>query len=71
MPGPLAPVATATAAFIRLIVLLVPALIFVALSPAIATLVRRGLAGRFAGAVILWYVLSSTVAGLFLSLIHI
>lgn len=65
LPGPLAPVATATAAFIRLIVLLVPALIFVALSPAIATLVRRGLAGRFAGAVILWYVLSSTVAGLF------
>lgn len=65
MPGPLAPIAAATGAFIRLVVLLVPLLIFVALSPAIATLARRGLAGRFAGSVIAWYVASSTIAGLF------
>jgi Na+/H+-dicarboxylate symporter len=65
LPEPLAPVATATAFLIRLIVTLVPLLIFAALSPSIATLIRRGLAGRFAGSVILWYVLSSSVAGLF------
>jgi Na+/H+-dicarboxylate symporter len=57
-------VATATAFLIRLIVTIVPLLIFAALSPSIATLIRRGLAGRFAGSVILWYVLSSSVAGL-------
>jgi Na+/H+-dicarboxylate symporter len=64
-PEGLEPVATGTAWFIRIIVAVVPFLIFVALSPAIATLARRGLAGRFAGSVILWYVLSSTAAGLF------
>lgn len=65
LPGRLAPVAAATAAFIRIVVTLVPILIVAALSPAIATLVRRGLAGRFATAVVVWYVLSSTLAGLF------
>lgn len=65
LPDALEPVASATATVIRVIVALVPLLIFVALSPAIATLVRRGLAGRFAGGVIVWYVLSSTLAGLF------
>jgi len=65
MPGPLAPVAAATALLIRWIVAIVPLLILAALSPAIATLVKRGLAGKFAGAVILWYVLSSAIAGLF------
>jgi len=59
------PVARGTGLLIRVIVALVPLLIVVALSPAIATLVRRGLAGRFAGSVILWYLLSSAVAGLF------
>jgi Na+/H+-dicarboxylate symporter len=59
------PVARGTGLLIRAIVALVPLLIVVALSPAIATLVRRGLAGRFAGSVILWYLLSSAVAGLF------
>lgn len=59
------PVARGTGFLIRVIVALVPLLIVVALSPAIATLVRRGLAGRFAGSVILWYLLSSAVAGLF------
>jgi Na+/H+-dicarboxylate symporter len=64
LPDLLQPVATGTAFFIRVVILLVPLLIFVALSPAIATLVRRGLAGRFAASVILWYVLSSALAGL-------
>ena len=63
-PGPLAPVAIATSTLIGWIVAVVPLLILAALSPAIATLVRRGLAGRFAGAVVLWYVFTSTVAGL-------
>jgi Na+/H+-dicarboxylate symporter len=61
----LAPVARGTTLLIRVIVALVPVLIVLALSPAIATLMRRGLAGRFAGSVILWYLLSSAVAGLF------
>ena len=63
-PEGLAPVARGTTTLIRWIVALVPVLILVALSPAIATLVRRGLAGRFAGAVVGWYVATSTVAGL-------
>ncbi|WP_419167688.1 cation:dicarboxylate symporter family transporter [Candidatus Palauibacter sp.] len=63
-PDALAPVADATAALIAWVVAVVPLLILAALSPAIATLVRRGLAGRFAGAVVLWYVFTSTVAGL-------
>jgi Na+/H+-dicarboxylate symporter len=64
LPDLLRPVATGTAFFIRVVIMLVPLLIFVALSPAIATLVRRGLAGRFAASVILWYVVSSALAGL-------
>ena len=63
-PGPLAPVADGTSTLIAWVVAIVPLLILAALSPAIATLVRRGLAGRFAGAVVLWYVFTSTVAGL-------
>ena len=63
-PEPLTPVADGTSTLIRWIVAVVPLLILGALSPAIATLVRRGLAGRFAGAVVLWYVFTSTVAGL-------
>ncbi len=63
-PSALAPVADATSTLIAWVVAVVPLLILAALSPAIATLVRRGLAGRFAGAVVLWYVFTSTVAGL-------
>jgi Na+/H+-dicarboxylate symporter len=63
MPDLLAPVAAATGTLIRFVVMLVPILILAALSPAVATLVRRGLAGRFAGAVVLWYVGTSIVAG--------
>ena len=62
-PTPLRPVANATADLIAGVVSVVPVLILAALSPAIATLVRRGLAGRFAGAVVLWYLFTSTVAG--------
>jgi Na+/H+-dicarboxylate symporter len=64
-PEGLSPVVTATRAFIEFIILVVPALIFFALAPAIATLIRRGLAGRFAISVVGWYVFSSFLAGLF------
>ncbi|MFB0517958.1 MAG: cation:dicarboxylate symporter family transporter [Acidobacteriota bacterium] len=63
-PELLNPVASGTKALIRVIVAIVPILIFFALSPAIATLVSRGLAGKFAGSVILWFVATSAVAGL-------
>jgi Na+/H+-dicarboxylate symporter len=63
MPDLFAPVASATGTLIHFVVMLVPVLILAALSPAVATLVRRGLAGRFAGAVVLWYVGTSIVAG--------
>ena len=63
-PESLTPIANGTTAFIKFIILLVPILILAALSPAIATLVKRGLAGKFAGSVILWYVMSSAIAGL-------
>lgn len=63
-PELLSPVATGTTALIRGIVAVVPILILAALSPAVASLVRRGRAGRFAGAVVGWYVLSSILAGM-------
>ena len=63
-PEALNPVAVATRYFINFIIKIVPVLIFIALSPAIASLVKRGLAGNFAGSVVLWYVLSSMLAGL-------
>lgn len=64
LPETLNPVAVGTRAFINLIIKIVPILIFCALSPAIATLVKRGLAGKIAGSVVLWYVASSILAGL-------
>lgn len=63
-PGPLGPVAAAARGVVQVLVRIVPLLIFAALSPAIATLIRRGLAGRFVGAVVSWFVLTSAVAGL-------
>lgn len=63
-PEALDPVAAGTRGLINLIILLVPVLIFAALAPATATLIRRGLAGRFAGSVILWYAVSSLLAGM-------
>jgi Na+/H+-dicarboxylate symporter len=67
-PRPFEPVADATSLLIRGVVAVVPLLILAALSPAIATLVRRGLAGRFAGSVVAWYVGTSAIAG-FLALV--
>jgi len=64
-PEVLNPVAVGTEAFINFIVAIVPILIFCALSPAVAILVKRGLAGKFAGSVILWFMATSTLAGLF------
>src|SRR5262245_21729227 len=63
-PGPLKPVANGTRAVLSFIVWLAPVLIVCALAPAIATLVRRGLAGRFVGAVVGWFLMSSVAAGL-------
>jgi Na+/H+-dicarboxylate symporter len=64
LPGPLAPVATATRAVLSVLVFLAPLLIVGALSPAIATLVRRGMAGRFVAAVLSWFVLASVLGSL-------
>jgi len=61
-PELLAPVAYGVRVLLDLLILLVPVLILGALSPAIATLVRRGLAGKFAGAVLLWFCFSTTAA---------
>ena len=63
-PTRLGPVSLFVVVLIRWIVRLVPILILMALSPAIAGLVRRGRAGRLAGAVVGWYLLTSVVAGL-------
>ncbi len=63
-PETLAVIASGTTAVIRYFVLFVPILIFAALSPACATLVNRGLAGKFAASVVAWFVLSSALAGL-------
>jgi Na+/H+-dicarboxylate symporter len=63
-PDLLQPLAVGTRGFIDVIILIVPVLIFAALAPSTATLIRRGLAGRFAACVIAWYALSSLAAGL-------
>jgi len=63
-PEAFAAIASGTTAVIKFIVSLVPILIFAALSPACATLVKRGLAGKFASSVVTWFVLSSAFAGL-------
>jgi Na+/H+-dicarboxylate symporter len=67
-PESLAPVAKGTRALLELLILLVPVLIVGALSPAIASLVRRGLAGRFAAAVLLWF-LGTTIVAAFLGIV--
>lgn len=63
-PEALVPVADGTRAVLQLVILLVPLLILAAVSPAIATLVRRGLAGKFAAVVLAWFLFSSTLAAL-------
>lgn len=57
-------VAVGTQWFIKLIVQIVPIFIFLALSPPVAALIKQGRAGKFGGSVILFFVLSSTLAGL-------
>jgi Na+/H+-dicarboxylate symporter len=58
------PVADATRSVLSLLVLVAPALIVGALSPAIATLIRRGLAGRFVAAVLAWFVFATVIGSL-------
>lgn len=63
-PEQLAFVGTGVAAFLNGFIMVVPLLIFFALSPAISSLVKKGKGGKLAGYVILWYVGTSVVAGL-------
>lgn len=63
-PGELRSVADAARAALSVLVLVAPLLIVGALSPAIATLVRRGLAGKFVFAVVGWFVAMSTAGSL-------
>jgi Na+/H+-dicarboxylate symporter len=63
-PRALTPVANGTRDVLSWVVLVAPLLIVFALSPAIATLVRRGFAGRFVGAVLGWFALSTVVGSL-------
>jgi Na+/H+-dicarboxylate symporter len=60
-PGALSPVAAGTRSVLAVLVQVAPFLIVGALSPSIASLVRRGLAGRFVAAVLGWFVLASIV----------
>jgi Na+/H+-dicarboxylate symporter len=64
MPDALTPVAEATRSLLGVFVRLAPLLIVGALSPAIATLIRRGLAGKFVAAVLVWFVLASVVGSM-------
>jgi len=63
-PAAFASIAAGTTAVVKFVVSIVPILIFAALSPAFATLVKRGLAGKFAASVVAWFVISSAFAGL-------
>jgi len=67
LPHALAPLATGTRAILSFVVRVTPFLVVGALGPAIATLIRRRLAGRFVALVLGWFVLMSTV-GSFLGL---
>ena len=64
LPEAFALIASGTTAIIKFFVSLVPILIFAALSPACATLVKRGLAGKFATSIVIWFFFSSALAGL-------
>ncbi len=63
-PVAMAPVANGTRWLLSIVVWVAPALIVGALSPAIATLIRRGLAGKFVGAVLGWFVFASVLGSL-------
>lgn len=64
LPGTMKPIADATRAVLSLLVLVAPLLIVGALSPAIATLIRRGLAGKFVASVLAWFVLATVMGSL-------
>jgi len=68
LPETLQPVARGTRAVLSFIVTIAPLLILGALTPAVASLIRRGLAGRFVFAVLFWFVAAST-AGSFLGML--
>ena len=63
-PIALEPVAAGTRAVLGVLVTIAPILIVGALSPAIATLIRRGLAGKFVAAVLAWFVGASLLGSL-------
>lgn len=63
-PALLTPIADGTRWVLSIIVFVAPALIVCALSPAIATLIKRGLAGKFVGAVLLWFVFATVLGSL-------
>ena len=64
LPEPMTPIADGTRWVLSIVVLAAPALIVGALSPAIATLIRRGLAGKFVAAVLAWFVFATIVGSL-------
>ena len=64
MPNAMAPVADGTRWALSIVVLIAPGLIVGALSPAIATLIRRGLAGKFVAAVLAWFVFATILGSL-------
>ncbi len=64
MPNAMAPVADGTRWALSIVVLIAPGLIVGALSPAIATLIRRGLAGKFVAAVLVWFVFATILGSL-------
>ncbi|MCM4168427.1 Serine/threonine transporter SstT [Arenibacter antarcticus] len=63
-PTELAFVGKGVSVFLNGFIAIVPLLIFFALSPAIASLVKKGKGGKLATYVVLWYVGTSIVAGL-------
>jgi Na+/H+-dicarboxylate symporter len=63
-PVALEPVAAGTRALLGVLVAIAPLLVIGALSPAIATLVRRGLAGKFVAAVLIWFIAASLMGSL-------
>ncbi len=67
-PKDLAFVGVGVSSFLNGFITIVPLLIFFALSPAIASLVKKGKGGKLATYVVIWYVGTSVVAG-FLGLV--
>lgn len=63
-PKAMSPVADGTRWVLSIVVLFAPALIVGALSPAIATLIRRGMAGKFVAAVLAWFVFATILGSL-------